>query len=381
MHTFRGWVTDNLALNDVENADLKTMTITVSMKVLRILQKTDQKDEIVKFQSGIQNYKKHYSLKGTLKASPSIRRFSEIFGDAFCVYYDSPTSSIYLKLCGLPNKDNMPQGKNVNSLQVQWSIIIRECDFKYSSVDILEFDHSANSAGTLLPASFNGDDKNIEFEAFVEILTEYDFDANPIGCKVEEKWNDFITKSNDNDKKICSDKAKISSSPASMSPLSSQLHSMRKADLGTFSLFQMQQYVIGDLVKKEKEINQKLDQIMDRIGENDQDEPFNYEDNLCKIETEEKQEIDTNQEQKQDNNSLEFCEFKLWLENVVKLGQYLDVLVENGFDSLYAMTTTNIDQLTQIGIGKIGHAQTIMKHVDSIAFDDAAKMKSLCYYL
>merc|ERR1712228_648436 len=131
-------------------------------------------------------------------------------------------------------------------------------------------------------------DQDIELEAFVEILTEYDFDGNPIGCKVEEKWNEFILKNSDEQKKISPNKIKKSSKKNVIKNRASSPSPLTR-ELGKFSLLQMQQYVIGDLVKKERETNKKLDQIMEKISDKQTEKGKRKEFNF---DIEEKQEID-----------------------------------------------------------------------------------------
>eukprot|EP01084_Bolivina_argentea_P119876 212512_1 len=69
---------------------------------------------------------------------------------------------------------------------------------------------------------------------------------------------------------------------------------------------------------------------------------------------------------KQKINNIELEKFRIWLKNDVKLEQYFDILIDNGFDNLDAITTTNINQLKEIGIDKIGHRQQLMKHIQSL---------------
>merc|ERR1712048_131048 len=194
--------------------------------------------------------------------------------------------------------------------------------------------------------------------------TEYDFDGNPIGCKVEQKWNEFVSKTEDKQRTPSPKQRAVPLAPS---------HSMRHNDMhgmmGKFLLLQsqMQQYVIDDLVKKDQQTSKKLDDIMKRLAidaEEEKAETF-----MIDRISEEKQ------EQKQED-SYELKLFKLWLKNDVQLEQYLDVLLRNGFDSLRAMETTNVNQLMEIGISRIGHAQLIMKHVEDIKVDDADKMRS-----
>eukprot|EP01084_Bolivina_argentea_P284615 487852_1 len=78
----------------------------------------------------------------------------------------------------------------------------------------------------------------------------------------------------------------------------------------------------------------------------------------------EMREIKSNQTNQQSNiQTNKYDKFQLWLINEVELEQYCNILVENGFDSLDAISTINMDELLQIGIQKMGHRKQLMKHI------------------
>ena len=47
---------------------------------------------------------------------------------------------------------------------------------------------------------------------------------------------------------------------------------------------------------------------------------------------------------------------------MVKLPQYFDILIENGYDDLESVGDVTMEELSQIGIDKIGHRKKILKH-------------------
>ena len=59
---------------------------------------------------------------------------------------------------------------------------------------------------------------------------------------------------------------------------------------------------------------------------------------------------------------------KQWLTEKVKLPQYLTVFEDNGFDNLDIVGEhiTNIDMLSGIGIGKIGHRLMLFKEIKKL---------------
>lgn len=65
-------------------------------------------------------------------------------------------------------------------------------------------------------------------------------------------------------------------------------------------------------------------------------------------------------------------ELRRWLTDEVELGQYLDVLVDHGFEDLVAVQTLTMDILNEVdGIDKIGHQARIMHFVQRLK--DAAE--------
>ena len=55
---------------------------------------------------------------------------------------------------------------------------------------------------------------------------------------------------------------------------------------------------------------------------------------------------------------------KNWLESEVELPQYLDVLIDNGFDNMERIKDLNKPYLTEIGITKLGHQVALLKNID-----------------
>merc|ERR1711879_1036026 len=56
--------------------------------------------------------------------------------------------------------------------------------------------------------------------------------------------------------------------------------------------------------------------------------------------------------------------FKQWLEGTVKLGEYYDLFVENGVENLSVVQMFGMEELTMIGIKKIGHRLQLKKAID-----------------
>ena len=71
-----------------------------------------------------------------------------------------------------------------------------------------------------------------------------------------------------------------------------------------------------------------------------------------------------NEEKKEESE-----EYKIrnWMENTVKLWEYSEILIENGFDSMDSIIDITIHDLNEMGIHKIGHRRKIFKYAQKLA--------------
>ena len=56
-----------------------------------------------------------------------------------------------------------------------------------------------------------------------------------------------------------------------------------------------------------------------------------------------------------------------WLEDIVRLPQYYDIFVDNGFDDMEFIKDVTNEDLQEIGIDKLGHRKRLMKCIDELA--------------
>ena len=57
-------------------------------------------------------------------------------------------------------------------------------------------------------------------------------------------------------------------------------------------------------------------------------------------------------------------EVRNWLSDVVKLQQYADIIIDDGFDDMETVMTLTDDDLIKIGIEKRGHRRKISLFID-----------------
>merc|ERR1711879_120808 len=63
---------------------------------------------------------------------------------------------------------------------------------------------------------------------------------------------------------------------------------------------------------------------------------------------------------------------RVWMGNTIKLPQYTDILIENGFDSLEMFVNLNVDDLKMMGIHKLGHQKKILVEVRKLEEEQSA---------
>ena len=66
----------------------------------------------------------------------------------------------------------------------------------------------------------------------------------------------------------------------------------------------------------------------------------------------------------------EELKLKKWMENKVKLPQYFELLIDNGFEDMESLKNITMEHLREIGIDKIGHRLRLMKSVATLSVDD-----------
>eukprot|EP01084_Bolivina_argentea_P121134 214709_1 len=71
----------------------------------------------------------------------------------------------------------------------------------------------------------------------------------------------------------------------------------------------------------------------------------------------------------------------VWLTNDLKLPQYIDMFVYNGFDEMNTVIhTINLDTLVQLGMKKIGHRQKVMVRINAMKKEMKEKQQSVPIY-
>ena len=66
------------------------------------------------------------------------------------------------------------------------------------------------------------------------------------------------------------------------------------------------------------------------------------------------------------NVDTERMEFKKWMENTVRLPEYFELLIENGFEDMESMKDMTMEHLREMGIDKMGHRIKLMKGIAAL---------------
>ena len=174
-------------------------------------------------------------------------------------------------------------------------------------------------------------------------------------CKTEQKWNKFVKnksnvnninkyKQNETDKQqqlydhicgdICGDISYNKNNKNELDEIKEIILQIKKA--------------INDIINDKD--NKKIKEIIEEIKN------ILHEKSLIK------------------SQNLKQEQFRLWLINNVGLGQYYDLLIQNGFDSLLTIKYATMNQLKFIGINKIGHRLTLIHHITKLKKTDNEKL-------
>ncbi len=57
---------------------------------------------------------------------------------------------------------------------------------------------------------------------------------------------------------------------------------------------------------------------------------------------------------------------KDWIQNRVKLSEYTQLLIENGFDTMDSVCEITNEELTEMGMTKMGHRKRFIKHIQAL---------------
>ena len=74
--------------------------------------------------------------------------------------------------------------------------------------------------------------------------------------------------------------------------------------------------------------------------------------------------MNVNDDEKEELNDKE--KVQKWLEEQVKLPQYFELFIQQGFDDLDSIKDITKDDLNEMGVDKVGHQRKILKNASSI---------------
>ena len=72
-------------------------------------------------------------------------------------------------------------------------------------------------------------------------------------------------------------------------------------------------------------------------------------------------------------------EVRRWLTDFVKLGQYADMFIDDGFDAMETVITMNDDDLMEMGINKKGHRRKILLYIERRKNNDENNNNNIDY--
>ena len=270
------------------------------------------------------NYRKNYKLQFAVKKKdwrPHV--MSDLIGEMFCAFYHFQHNAVYLRLCGLPH--------SIGAIQLKWTLRIKFTDLVFSTVDTLRYPKSIDSklliAGLQEKEDVYADMEEMIFLIDIQILCQYDLEGNVIGGtgEIEDEWDRFIEKENQENKQMVVNKKKPMKINSNIKQAQSKMST-------------------SSSILQDRDRNVSVSVIADN---NNDDYEYEYKYRREKV--------------------------RLWMKNQVKLMQYFDILVANGYDNMDAISTLNLRHLGIMGIRKMGHRHQIMKHVQELKELDKMK--------
>ena len=350
-----GWPIDTMRLSDIQS--LNRLSLTTSIRINKIILKDNEK---VYYQRNVfipKNSKLEWriddDLLSKMKMCQNGRRFtSPIYNNTFCLDIcpngsdssDRGWTQISLTLCALP--------PNLAQIQLKWKINVdatislstgSEPDiFNVYTEYTNNFDEETNYSKHWgrKRLSFDNFQKFNELTIYAEITnnTERQRDNDIIS-----KWDEFNrtresleTKEYDNqyEHRFNSIDAKLQSITTHLEHVSNQLMVMRQ---------QYQNVVISILSENKKHL---MSEVIEK------NEEMVKVSNVSNDEAADQQKV------------------RSWLTKIVKLPQYFQLLIENGFDDMECIGDLTLNDLKDIGMDKIGHRKKLIKYAQKLFESD-----------
>eukprot|EP01084_Bolivina_argentea_P309252 534920_1 len=319
--------------SSIKDLKLTKLTFTLKIKILQIILKSDNKTNInilyqhtipISLKSTIRWKIDAQSMKNMLRMiqiNMKMSNFqlfqtiliSDVYDQMWCLVITSSEKTMLrlrLQLCALP-KDLSKIGTNI---QVQ----CKELNIEDELYRAFDFNKSIQRCGACHDISLKelSELKEVTICVNITILKRYDVNGKDI---TESVWNNFVKQNsqivtNVNNNNICNKR---------LEKIESQLQVLI-------------QHVIhnneNNMMKELTLINNQLDNILHKKTVN-------------RFELSEKEMI------------------SLWLNKDVKLAEYFDLFVENGFDKMEYIVYITEQDLIQIGINKLGHRKHILRQI------------------
>eukprot|EP01083_Nonionella_stella_P103623 296110_1 len=330
----------SLLLNEIVALSLCTLTIDITIKILRIVANpkvvTAFKDCIL-YQSPINHYRRRYQFDFVVdKSRTSNWNKTDVFqsdvdGDIFSLLYKPRESNVSLHLLGLPNEID-GQSYFVDALQIKWTLKIAEMEVNVTGTAKLNYINFfiILPVPSLTLEKFRECDV-LTFCSTIEILNEYDVSGNVIGMDIMEEWDKYmVRKLNQNIVGY-----KDETLPPSIQLRDTEISEEDEKDDMGHGIDEIK----AEMWKELRRVRTELEEIK------------------CNVKEIKKYYVNDDHEREA---------FRLWLQNEVKLMEYYEVLIQNGFDNLNAMKMVGVKELEEIGIHKMGHRYRLLYHIKKL---------------
>ena len=322
----KGWPANTMKLDEIKS--LNKLSFIVSIRINKIVLKKDNK---FYFQSDILipkytkfQWKLDHNLLTKMQQSHNGKGFiSPMFHNAFCLALrhssDGQWIQLRLVLSGLP--------ANVSKMNLTWKISLNSQTDNLSNIDTEKTQDFAQGQ-----MAHGWGQKQLSFEKFrnmKDVTICLDIINNDIEISKNDdiiaKWDKFIQTKDKHQSRL--DLVEIT-----LQRMTTQLQKISMIEQQLIAYSETMNKINGVLQLQQSQNNNDMIHMHNNVADEER--------------------------------------VRMWLHNTVKLPQYYQLFIDQGFDDLETISDLTVDDLRSMGIDKLGHQKKLIKHVKKLCDTD-----------
>lgn len=120
--------------------------------------------------------------------------------------------------------------------------------------------------------------------------------------------------------------------------------------------------IAGKLMSK-KDQDQTIESVQDEKHDDNDKDDIATDDNKTDNNNTDNNDRDNNDIDNDNNGKTKMNELEMFMIETIKLPQYYEIFIDNGFETIEDILYVNVQDLIKMGIDKIGHQKRIMRNV------------------